>query len=915
MDDSLYETESHQESGSEEDEQPLERPTLDDPQPYASSEYLSMLMCDPDSIRSVALVGHLSHGKTTFMDMLVEQTHRISTFDENSKKHMRYTDTREDEQERGISIKAVPMSLALEASNPIAGGDSIFYLCNIMDTPGHLDFSDEMTAALRLADGAVLIVDAAEGVLVSKLFKNNYVVGSLLIFLLELIRLDFLCLENIINEFSYLLANTERAIRHAIQKRIAIVVVINKLDRLITELKLPPRDAYFKLRHTIEVINNHITDASSTDGNVQAVDPVIGNVCFASATDGWSFTLKSYATRYVEFQDTPLDADTFASGLWGDYYFHPTTKTFENEQPAGGAELSFVDFVLQPLYNIYKQYSGRLELKLNCSLILGGEKGLTDMLFNHIPSVKDSAPRKLEHIYMGPKDSTIYQSMKDCDASGPLMVNITKLYPKSDCSAFDALGRVYSGELVVGRTVRVFGGVYSPNAEILKEEVTKLWVYQAHYRVAIRKAPPGCWVLIEGVDNTISKDATLCNDVHVFRRLQFNTLPVVGLSFETLNPNETGKLQEGLMKIYKSYPSVKWNPETHTILGTGVLYLDCITKDLRELYSKVKLKVEGPFVSLAETVTAFSAPIISSEETTNKELRISMTAEPLDPLETGLAEDIEYGVVSIDSTQKKQGLCHWGRLTKRCIWSFGSLPGHLGGPGPNILSYDMGSNINNLHKRLEDYIAEGFQWAALKGPLCNEPIRNANFNFVDAQVLPGSLVLRDVELIQIIKNMVFSTFLMAEPRLMEPVYYVEVSICIKMPENYVDATYKELSRRRGHSISDNAQLGAEVHIVKAFLPVVESFGLETYMNSLTQGQAFCSLVFHHWTIVPGDPLDKKTIPNLARKLMENTRHRKGMSQEVSIKEVFNEAMLLELVRRQKDFKNESNSLLEMLEKD
>lgn len=157
----------------DEDEQPLEQPIIKpvknlkfelgvkDSSTYVSTQFHLGLMSNPSLVRNVALVGNLHHGKTTFMDMLVEQTHHISTFDQNSEKHMRYTDTRIDEQERKISIKAVPMSLVLEDSN------SKSYLCNIMDTPGHVNFSDEMTAALRLADGTVLIVDAAEGVMVS----------------------------------------------------------------------------------------------------------------------------------------------------------------------------------------------------------------------------------------------------------------------------------------------------------------------------------------------------------------------------------------------------------------------------------------------------------------------------------------------------------------------------------------------------------------------------------------------------------------------------------------------------------------------------------------------------------------------------------------------------------------------------
>lgn len=156
----------------DEDEQPLEQPIIKpvrnikfevgvkDSSTYVSSQFLLGLMSNPTLVRNVALVGHLQHGKTLFMDMLVEQTHHMSTFDPEREKHMRYTDTRVDEQERKISIKAVPMSLVLEDSSAKS------YLCNIMDTPGHVNFSDEMTAALRLADGAVLIVDAGEGVMV-----------------------------------------------------------------------------------------------------------------------------------------------------------------------------------------------------------------------------------------------------------------------------------------------------------------------------------------------------------------------------------------------------------------------------------------------------------------------------------------------------------------------------------------------------------------------------------------------------------------------------------------------------------------------------------------------------------------------------------------------------------------------------
>lgn len=396
---------------------------------------------------------------------------------------------------------------------------------------------------------------------------------------------------------------------------------------MITELKLPPKDAYHKLRHTIEAINTHITAFSSTAGNVQVIDPAHGNVCFASASAGWSFTLQSFAKLYVKLHGIPFDAYKFASRLWGDYYFDPDTRGFKRKQPSSGVERSFVQFVLEPLYKIYSQVIGehkksveqtlaelgvtlsnaayrlnvRPLLRLACSSVFGTATGFTDMLVHHIPSAKDAATSKVEHIYTGPKDSTLYQSMEDCDPHGPLMVNVTKLYPKSDCSIFDAFGRVYSGKIMTGQTLRVLGEGYSPDDEedMTVKEITKLWVYQARYRIPISEAPPGAWVLIEGVDASIMKTATLCNqdydeDVYIFRPLLFNTLPVVKTATEPLNPSELPKMVEGLRKISKSYPLAITKVEEsgeHTILGTGELYLDSIMKDLRELYSEVEVKV------------------------------------------------------------------------------------------------------------------------------------------------------------------------------------------------------------------------------------------------------------------------------------------------------------------------------------
>lgn len=225
----------------EEDAQALDKPLIepvkklkfqikeqDLPETTYDMEFMADLMDTPPLIRNVALVGHLHHGKTTFVDCLIRQTH--PQFENMEERSLRYTDTLFTEQERGCSIKATPVTLVLQDVKQKS------YLLNIFDTPGHVNFSDEATAAMRMSDGVVLFIDASEGVML----------------------------------------NTERLLKHAVQERLAITVCINKvrawlrglncsrslkvsvlfqIDRLILELKLPPQDAYFKLKHIVEEIN------------------------------------------------------------------------------------------------------------------------------------------------------------------------------------------------------------------------------------------------------------------------------------------------------------------------------------------------------------------------------------------------------------------------------------------------------------------------------------------------------------------------------------------------------------------------------------------------------------------------------------------------------------------------------------
>eukprot|EP00201_Polytomella_parva_P023615 CAMPEP_0175046266 /NCGR_PEP_ID=MMETSP0052_2-20121109/4931_1 /TAXON_ID=51329 ORGANISM="Polytomella parva, Strain SAG 63-3" /NCGR_SAMPLE_ID=MMETSP0052_2 /ASSEMBLY_ACC=CAM_ASM_000194 /LENGTH=1056 /DNA_ID=CAMNT_0016309985 /DNA_START=63 /DNA_END=3230 /DNA_ORIENTATION=+ len=948
----------------EEDAQPLEQPivaplkqkkiestleTADAPPTRYSPEFLSTLMANPELIRNVAVVGHLHHGKTTVMDMFVEQTHELAYEWRRNEKQIRFTDTRVDEQERGISVKMSPMSLVM------SGTSGKHFLVNLLDCPGHVNFNDEVTAAMRLADGVLLCVDACEGVMVA----------------------------------------TERAARQAVQEGLRVTLLLTKIDRLITELKLPPADAYHKLRHTIEELNAVLLLAATAgegegkeegkreNSNVQILDPVKGNVAFSSAISGWSFTLESFALLYRDVYASAgvaaadFDHRQFTRRLWGDVYFQPQTRTFRRTAPPGGGARSFVQFILEPLYKVYSQVVGESPLDLQralatigvhlrhgalgldtkpllketCTTVFGGAAGVVDMLVRHVPSSRAATADKVRRHYTGPlnrgrrdedkkevdnegggggggggvDDADVDSSsqhhyhhalpttadfMLNCNPRGPLIVHVAKLFPKADCSRFDALGRIVSGTARIGDSVRVLGEGFTPEDEedMSVASITALWVGQSRYRVPISRAGAGNLVLVEGVDTTIVRTATLVaegygngngygnnddddNDddsdpVHTFAPLHFQTQAVVKLAIEPHNPSELPKVVDGLRKLAKSYPLASTRVEEsgeHTLLGTGELFLDCALRDLRELYSEVEVKVSDPVVQFCETAVDQSS-LKCFAETPNGRNKLTMIAEPLDK---GLAEEIERGEARLDMGRRQlasymERRHGWDVLSSRGLWAFG--PDRQ---GPNCLLDDslVAETDKSLLAAVKDSIIQGFQWGTREGPLCDEPIRNVKFKLLEALIDPVPLHRGGGQMIPTARRVCYSAFLMANPRLMEPVYYSE----IQTPADCIAAVYQVLARRRGHVTADVAKPGTPIFTVKAFLPVIESFGFESDLRCHTQGQTFCQSVFDHWQVVPGDPLDRNVVLRplepaptsaLAREFMVKTRRRKGMSDDV-----------------------------------
>ncbi|KXH67826.1 elongation factor Tu GTP binding domain-containing protein [Colletotrichum salicis] len=878
----------------EEDEQLLSQPIIapveqkkfnieeaDLPPVFFERSFMTDLMNFPDQIRNVALAGHLHHGKTAFMDMLVLETHDITDrlerrVGKKRDEQLRYTDVHVVERERGVSIKASPMSLVLPSSK----GKS--HLVNILDTPGHVNFVDEVAASLRLADGVCLVVDVVEGVQV----------------------------------------NTEQIIKHAVLEDIPLTLIVNKMDRLILELKLPPKDAYFKLKHVIEEVNTVIENTVPGKGEERRISPEKGNVLFACTDMGWCFTLQSFAKMYADTYGG-INTEDFAKRLWGDIYFNPEKRNFTRKPLETRSSRSFVNFVLEPIYKIFthtisdtpedlkvvlgslgitlkpSQYKAdaKVLLKLVCEQFFGPSTGFVDMIVGHIPSPDQSAERYLEKYYTGPLDTKLAQSMKACNQDGPLVVHVTKLFSTADAKSFYSFGRVLSGTAHPGSQVRVLGEGYSidDDEDMAMATISDVFIAESRYNIPTDGVPAGNFVLLGGVDNSIVKTATLIppkleddEDPYIFKPVTHFTESVLKVAVEPINPSELPKMLDGLRKIQKSYPLITTKVEEsgeHIVLGTGELYMDCVLHDLRRLYADMEIKISDPVTRFCETVVEQSATKCYAI-TPNKKNKITMVAEQLDK---GISEDIESGKVKIKDPIRKtakyfEDTYGWDKLAARSIWAFG--PDEM---GPNILQDDtLPSEVDKkLLTTVKETIRQGFSWATREGPLCEEPIRNTKFRITDVSLASEAIFRGGGQIIPTSRRACYSSFLMASPRLMEPLY----SVSVTGPEDSATEVYTTLARRRGHVLQDGPVAGTPLYRVNGLIPVIDSFGFETDLRIKTKGMAMVSLTFDSWSIVPGDPLDKEVILRplqpasaqaTARDFVLKTRRRKGLSEDVSV---------------------------------
>ncbi|ORZ06679.1 elongation factor 2 [Absidia repens] len=823
------------------------------------------LMDKVTNVRNMSVIAHVDHGKSTLSDSLVSKAGIISA---GRAGETRFMDTRQDEQDRGITIKSTAISLYFQLPDPedikeikgqITNGSD--FLINMIDSPGHVDFSSEVTAALRVTDGALVVVDCIDGVCVQ----------------------------------------TETVLRQALGERIKPIVVINKVDRALLELQLGKEELYNAFARTIESVNVIIATYLDEElGDVQ-VHPEKGTVAFASALHGWGFTLRQFAQRYSK--KFGVDKEKMMVKLWGENYFNPKTKkwtTKSNDADGKPLERAFNMFILDPIYKIFdsvmnfkkdqvttllekldiqlkadeKDLEGKALLKVVMRKFLPCGDALLEMICIHLPSPITSQRYRVPNLYEGPADDECALGIRDCNPQGPLMLYISKMVPTSDKGRFYAFGRVFSGTVRAGMKVRIQGPNFIPGTktDLHIKSVQRTVLMMGRGVEAIDDCPAGNIIGLVGVDQFLVKSGTITTSetAHNMKVMKFSVSPVVQVAVEVKNANDLPKLVEGLKRLSKSDPCVlTYTSESgeHIVAGAGELHLEICLKDLEEDHAQVPLKTGDPVVQYRETVTAESS-IDCLSKSPNKHNRIYMRALPLDD---ELSNAIEAGKVGPKDDFKARARIladqfNWDVTEARKIWCFGP-----DATGPNLM-VDVTKAVQYLNE-IKDSCVAAFQWATKEGPLAEENLRGCRFNILDVTLHADAIHRGGGQIIPTCRRVVYASVLTAAPGIQEPMYLVEV----QCPESAIGGIYSVLNRRRGIVFSEEQRPGTPMMNIKAYLPVNESFGFNSDLRAATSGQAFPQAVFDHWQAMTGDPLEAG---NKVYDIIRNVRKRKGLVEDI-----------------------------------
>ncbi len=501
-------------------------------------------MKKPNFIRNIGIAAHIDHGKTTLSDNLIAGAGMMS--EELAGKQL-MLDFDEQEQARGITINAANVSMV----HKLDGDD---YLINLIDTPGHVDFGGDVTRAMRAVDGCVIVACAVEGSM----------------------------------------PQTETVVRQALRERVKPTLFINKVDRLINELKVTEQEMQVRFIKIINQVNSLIKKNVPKEHRADWVLKVEdGSVAFGSAYYNWAISVP---------------------------YMKRTGITFKE----------IYDFCAQKDQRTLAKKAPVHEIML-------------DMIVKHLPSPLVAQKERIPKIWKGELDSDLGKTMFNCKEDGDTVFMITKIFMDKHAGEV-ATGRLFSGTIRKGDTLHVIG---MPGAA----RVQLVGVFVGSDRITVDEVSAGNIVAVTGLRQAIAGSTVSSSpDIIPFERIIHVSEPVVTVAIEAKHMKDLPKLIEVLRTVAKADPSlqVDINQETgeHLLSGMGELHLE-ITEYRIEKEHGIPITTSEPIVVYRETVPGSSPEFEGKSPNKHNKFYIEVT-----PLDDVIYEAIKDGTLPTGKLKK-----------------------------------------------------------------------------------------------------------------------------------------------------------------------------------------------------------------------------------------------------------------------
>ena len=629
---------------------------------FKSTQDIIRIIGNKDQIRNFGVIAHVDHGKTTMSDSLLAASGIISPSVAGQALAL---DSMKLEQNRQMTIRGANVTLFYESEGKE-------YVINMIDTPGHIDFTGRVTRALRAIDGVVVVSDSVEGIM----------------------------------------TQTETVTRQALEERVRPVLYINKIDRLVKELRLDATAMQKWLSNIIAEFNKLIDIYAESELREKWKVSIQGNsVAFGSAKDRWGFNFQIAQKRGVSFKDV--------------------YEAYTSNDP-----------------NTIRSLAEKAPLH---EAVLG-------MVVQHHPPPHIAQKYRIPKIWQGDLESEVGRSILTCNERGPAVMMVTTINVDPQAGRI-ATGRLFSGTIKDGDEVYLIDAKRSGKVQSVN-------IYMGNTREVVSMLPSGNIPALLGLDYAVAGEtiATIKN-IPPFESIKYVSEPVVTIAVEPRHPKDLPKLVEALRRLTVEDPNliVKINEETGETLmaGMGVLHLEIATSLLQE--AGLEITTTQPLINYRETIRGRAGPIMSKSP--NKHNKIFMRIEPLgedviEIIRTGqIKEDMDKRVMA--KVLREKG---WNADEARSVAAID--------PGGNML-VDETKGVQFLQESM-DSIRSGFDDVVHSGPIAHESLRGVKFvlhHFVPhedpahrglAQLMPAS------------RRSMLGSMLIAEPVLLEPVLGIEI---------------------------------------------------------------------------------------------------------------------------------------------